>query len=198
MRNIVLASDNPGKIREISQVFNPHDLQVIAQSEFSVPAAIEDAPTFVENALRKARNAAHYSKLPVLADDSGLEVDYLQGAPGVRSARYAGEHAQMTDNITKLLSALQDVPTQQRSANFRCVLVYLRHADDPAPLLCQGVWRGRILTALQGTGGFGYDPIFYVPEHDCSAAELTSTQKNTLSHRGQAMQAMLAQLISHD
>ena len=142
----------------------------------------------------KARNACRYCELPVLADDSGLEVEVLGGAPGVLSARYAGEHGNSVANNQKLLQVLAGKPIEQRTAQFRCVLVYLRHIHDPAPIICQGVWRGRILEAMQGEAGFGYDPVFFVPEKNCSASELTAEEKNKLSHRGQALQLMSQQL----
>lgn len=187
MKRIVIASNNPGKVREINQVLAGTGLEVVPQSEYAVPEVEESGLTFVENALLKARNAARHSGLPAIADDSGLEVDALQGAPGIRSARYAGEGASDAANLHKLLEDLEGVPEERRTARFQCLMVYLRHPEDPTPLIVQGTWEGRILEAPRGEGGFGYDPVFYVPGHCCSAAELTPEQKNAISHRGQAL-----------
>ena len=187
MKRIVLASGNPGKVREINQLLSGSDYEVVPQSAFEVPEAEETGLTFVENALLKARNAARHSGLPAIADDSGIEVDALRGAPGIRSARYAGEGATDEANLQKLLADLEGVPEAERTARFQCVMVYLRRPEDPVPLIVQGTWEGRILTEPRGAGGFGYDPVFYVPEHGCSAAELTPEQKNAISHRGQAL-----------
>jgi XTP/dITP diphosphohydrolase len=192
-RTCVLASNNPGKAREIGQLLAGHEITVRPQSDFGVPEAAETGLTFVENALIKARNAAQHSGLPAIADDSGLEVDALNGAPGIYSARYAGDAGDGANN-EKLLAALQTVPEEERTARFQCVMVYLRHADDPTPLICQGTWEGRILTAPQGENGFGYDPVFFVPAEGCSAAELAADRKNALSHRGQALRQLLAAL----
>lgn len=191
---IVLASSNAGKVREFNQLLGELQLEVVPQSQFNVADADETGLTFVENAILKARNAAQHTGLPALADDSGLEVDALHGAPGIYSARYAGPKASDAENLEKLLAMLKDVPEEKRSARFQCVLVYLRHALDPTPLICQGTWEGRILTALRGTSGFGYDPVFFVPTHACSAAELPAETKNALSHRGQALRQLLAAL----
>ncbi|MDT8407034.1 MAG: RdgB/HAM1 family non-canonical purine NTP pyrophosphatase [Methylococcales bacterium] len=188
----VLASGNRGKIREL-QALLP-DIDIRPQAEFAIPEAVEDAPSFVENALLKARQAARLSGLPALADDSGLVVDALHGAPGVRSARYAGDSADDAANNRQLLAALAEVPWERRSARFVCVLVWLRHADDPCPIIAEGVWEGRILTEPEGGNGFGYDPLFWVPGHDCASAQLSPEQKNHLSHRAQALQALKARL----
>ena len=193
-KTIVLASSNAGKVREFNQLLGDLQLEVVPQSQFNVADADETGLTFVENAILKARNAAQHTGLPALADDSGLEVDALHGAPGIYSARYAGPNASDTENLEKLLGMLKDVPGEKRGARFQCVLVYLRHALDPTPLICQGTWEGRILTAPRGTSGFGYDPVFFVPTHACSAAELPAETKNTLSHRGQALRQLLAAL----
>ena len=187
MKRIVLATGNPGKVREINQLLSGSDYEVVPQSAFEVPEAEETGLTFVENALIKARNAARHSGLPAIADDSGIEVDALRGAPGIYSARYAGEGATDEANLQKLLADLEGVPEAERTARFQCVMVYLRRPEDPVPLIVQGTWEGRILTEPRGAGGFGYDPVFYVPEHGCSAAELTPEQKNAISHRGQAL-----------
>ena len=193
-KTIVLASSNAGKVREFNQLLGGLQLEVVPQSRFNVADAEETGLTFVENAILKARNAAQHAHRPALADDSGLEVDALDGAPGIYSARYAGPGAGDRANLEKLLAMLAGVPEAQRSARFQCVLVYMRHALDPTPLICQGTWEGRILTEARGSGGFGYDPVFFVPSHGCSSAELPAEVKNTLSHRGQALQKLLAAL----
>jgi XTP/dITP diphosphohydrolase len=187
---IVLASNNAGKVREINQLLEGTGIRVVPQGDFGVPEAEETGLTFVENAILKARNAAQISGLAAIADDSGIEVDALHGAPGIHSARYAGPGACDADNVAKLLHALASVPEAQRGARFQCVLVYLSHASDPTPLICQGTWEGRILESPQGENGFGYDPVFYVPPHGCSAAELDPEVKNALSHRGQALRRL--------
>ena len=184
-QQIVLASGNQGKLKEIQAILAPHP--ILAQSNFNVPEAEETASTFVENALIKARNAAQYTRLPALADDSGLVVDALKGAPGIQSARYAGLGSSDSANIKKLLADMQDVPKQQRTARFICVLVLMRSADDPFPVIVQGVWEGAILLEPVGLNGFGYDPVFWLPEQDCAAAELSLQLKNSLSHRAQAL-----------
>ncbi|MFC4260741.1 RdgB/HAM1 family non-canonical purine NTP pyrophosphatase [Marinobacter lacisalsi] len=193
-RKLVLASNNQGKLRELGELLGPLGMQPVSQGELGVGEAEEPAVTFVENALLKARHAARETGLPALADDSGLAVDTLNGQPGVRSARYAGPDASDGDNVQALLKALVDVPEAERSAQFHCVLVYLRHADDPTPVICHGRWPGRILTAAQGDGGFGYDPVFFAPEYGCSAAELTREQKSRVSHRGRALRQLVEQL----
>lgn len=190
MHKIVLASSNPGKIREIQAMLTEHP--IILQSEFNIIDADETGATFVENAILKARHAALHCKLPAIADDSGLVVDALGGAPGVFSARYAGANASDLDNLDKLLQALEGVPDQQRTARFICVLVFMEHAGDPCPVIAQGVWEGRILDRAVGENGFGYDPVFWVPEQQCASAELTPALKNALSHRGQALNALTA------
>jgi XTP/dITP diphosphohydrolase len=193
-QKIVLASSNQGKIREINDILSAQSMIVLPQSDFYPEEPKEDAITFIENAIAKARYASDKTGLPAIADDSGLEVDILQGAPGVYSARYAGENKNHVANIHKLLAALEGIPFQRRRANFRCVMVYLRHAKDPAPLIAEGVWQGFITTNIQGTGGFGYDPIFYVSDYSCTAAELPSHVKNTISHRAKALQHLLSLL----
>ena len=192
MSTIVLASGNAGKVREIRELLAEFDIDVRPQNEFSVPEAAETGLTFVENALIKARNAARCTGLPALADDSGLEVDVLNGAPGIYSSRYAGAGADDRANLEKLLADLEGVPDERRSARFQCLVVYLRHERDPTPLICQGTWDGRILKTARGTGGFGYDPVFFVPTEDRASAELPPDLKNRLSHRGQALRALLA------
>jgi XTP/dITP diphosphohydrolase len=191
---LVLASGNKGKVREIGQLLAGQHIQVLPQSDFGVPEIEETGLSFVENALLKARNAAQHTGLPALADDSGIEVDFLNGAPGIYSARYAGVGASDADNNRKLFDALAEVPEAARGARFQCLLVFLRHAEDPTPLICQGTWEGRILRAEQGANGFGYDPLFWVEDHGCSSAELPPEIKNRLSHRGQALRALVAAL----
>ncbi|MDN6318793.1 MAG: RdgB/HAM1 family non-canonical purine NTP pyrophosphatase [Marinobacter sp.] len=191
---LVIASNNKGKINEFTQLLGPLGLTPVPQGELGVTEAEEPAVTFVENAILKARHAARQTGLPALADDSGLAVDALDGAPGVRSARYAGAHASDLDNLNALLEAMADVPDKQRGAQFHCVLVYLRHADDPTPIICHGRWPGSILRAPQGEGGFGYDPIFLCPEKNCSASELSRDEKNRISHRGRALVLLMDQL----
>ena len=194
MKEIVLASSNPGKVREINQLLADLELHAQPQSEYGVEDVEETGLTFVENAILKARNAAQHTGLPAIADDSGIEVDALNGAPGIYSARFAGAGASDRDNLEKLLADLQGVPETERSARFQCLLVYLRHAADPTPLICQGTWEGRILPEPRGAHGFGYDPVFYVPTHDCSSAELPPEIKNALSHRGQALRQLVSAL----
>ncbi len=191
---IVLASNNPGKVREFGQLLAGLQRTVLPQSALEVPEAEETGLTFVENAILKARNAAQHTGLPAIADDSGLEVDALKGAPGIYSARYAGSGASDAANLQKLLTDIKDVEESARGARFQCVLVYMRHALDPTPMICQGTWEGHLLHAPRGTQGFGYDPIFYVPTHHCTSAELTPEVKNQLSHRGQALRRLLAAL----
>ena len=191
---IVLASNNPGKVREIGALLADSGIEILPQSDFAVSEVEETGPTFVENAILKARHAAEHTGLPAIADDSGLVVDALNGAPGIYSARYAGENASDADNLHKLLEAMADVPEDQRSARFVCLMVFLRHAADPLPLICQGIWEGRITTAPSGAGGFGYDPVFFVPEKGCTSAELPPDEKNRLSHRGQALRCLTAAL----
>ena len=193
-KRIVLASNNPGKVREFNALLSGLDFEVVPQAACGVPEAEETGLTFVENAILKARNAAQHAQLPALADDSGLEVDALNGAPGIYSARYAGPGASDRENLEKLLAMLNGVPETQRSARFQCVLVYMRHALDPTPLICHGTWEGRILLEPRGRGGFGYDPVFFVPTHGCASAELPAEVKNSLSHRGQALKQLLAGL----
>ena len=194
MKEIVLASSNPGKVREINQLLATLDLHVQPQSELGVIDAEETGLTFVENAILKARNAAQHTGLPAIADDSGIEVDALNGAPGIYSARFAGENASDQANLEKLLADLEGIPEAQRSARFQCLMVFIRHAHDPTPLICQGTWEGRILREARGENGFGYDPVFFVPTHDCSSAELPAEIKNNLSHRGQALRKLVTAL----
>ncbi len=189
-QQVVLASGNPGKIREIQAILADHP--IVPQSAFNVADAEETGTTFVENAILKARNAALHCKLPAIADDSGLVVDALNGAPGVISARYAGVGAGDRDNLDKLLRELEGVPDELRTARFICVMVFMEHANDPCPVIAQGVWEGRILDHAVGENGFGYDPVFWVPEQGCASAQLPAALKNALSHRGQALKRLSA------
>jgi XTP/dITP diphosphohydrolase len=188
--SIVLASNNAGKVREFNSLLTGLHFKVLPQSHFQLESVEETGLTFVENAILKARHASQHTGLPALADDSGIEVDALHGAPGVFSARFAGPGANDQANCELLLEKLREVPDGKRSARFRCVLAYLRHAADPMPLICQGTWEGLILHEPRGSNGFGYDPVFYAPPQRCSAAELPPEQKNQLSHRGQALYAL--------
>ncbi|WP_165462065.1 XTP/dITP diphosphatase [Atlantibacter sp.] len=191
MQKVVLATGNAGKVRELASLLQDFGLDIVAQTELGVESAEETGLTFIENAILKARHAAAITGLPAIADDSGLAVDALGGAPGIYSARYAGEDASDRENLEKLLAALKDVPDSKRQAQFHCVLVYLRHAEDPTPLVFHGVWPGVITHAPAGEGGFGYDPIFYVPSEGKTAAELTREEKSAISHRGQALKQLL-------
>jgi len=193
-RTLVLASNNAGKLREINSMLTGLGLHAEPQSTFGVSEAEETGLTFVENAILKARHASQHAKHPAIADDSGIEVDALNGRPGIYSARYAGKGASDTDNLQKLLAELKDVPDEKRNARFQCVMVYMRHTLDPTPIICQGTWEGRITFAPRGDSGFGYDPVFFVPTHHCTAAELAAATKNELSHRGQALRALLTAL----
>ncbi|ERB62589.1 XTP/dITP diphosphatase [Vibrio coralliilyticus OCN008] len=193
-QKIVLATGNQGKVREMAVLLADFGFDVVAQSEFNVSEVAETGTTFIENAIIKARHAAKETGLAAIADDSGLEVDFLKGAPGIYSARYAGEDASDQQNLEKLLDAMQGVPQEQRTARFHCVLVLMRHELDPTPIVCHGKWEGRILTEAQGDNGFGYDPVFFVPEDNCASAELEPTRKKQLSHRGKALKQLFATL----
>lgn len=190
-KTVVLASSNPGKLREVNQILSTLKITVVPQSDFKVPDAAETGSSFVENALLKARNASRHTGLPAIADDSGIEVDHLHGEPGIYSARYAGPNASDEQNLKKLLANLKGVPDSTRTARFQCLMVYLRQESDPKPIICQGTWNGRILFEPRGKNGFGYDPVFFVTTHNCSAAELPPEVKNKLSHRGQALRALV-------
>ena len=193
-KKIVLASGNKGKVKELAGLLSGLGIEVLPQSEFNLKEVAETGTTFVENAIIKARHAAKQTGLPAIADDSGLAVYSLGGEPGVYSARYSGDQATDQSNIIKLLDAMTDVPKDKRQAKFLCVLVYMRHSDDPTPIICQGEWVGEITTEQQGENGFGYDPIFWVKQQKCSSAQLSPEQKNILSHRGKALKLLLAQL----
>lgn len=193
MQKIVLASGNKGKLKELQETLGSADVEFIPQTRLEVSEVLETGLSFVENALIKARHACECTGFPAIADDSGIEVDALGGEPGIYSARYAGADIDEIDqaNNDKLLQELKDVPEPERTARFQCVIVYMRHAKDPMPLICQGTWEGRILFEPSGSNGFGYDPIFYVPTHDCASADLEPEVKNQLSHRGQAIGQLL-------
>lgn len=190
MAKVVLASGNAGKVREFSALLAELGWNVIPQHELGVLEAEETGLSFVENSILKARNAAEQTGLPALADDSGIVVDALNGRPGIYSARFGGAHGDNVANNARLLEALQGVPVAQRTARFRCCIVFVRDALDPVPVIAEASWEGSILEAPSGTQGFGYDPLFYVPTHNCSAAELESAEKNRISHRGQALQVL--------
>lgn len=194
MNKLVLASGNAGKLRELSALLEDFGYQVHAQSEFDVTEPEETGTTFVENAIIKARNAAEHTGLPALADDSGIVVDALQGAPGVYSARFAGKNANDEANNALLIEKLASVPVELRTARYRAVIVFMRHAGDPSPIICEGSWEGLIQLEPQGEGGFGYDPYFYLPTHSCTSAQLSAEDKNRLSHRGQALQQLKTRL----
>jgi len=184
---IILASGNKKKLKEISSILNQFEVDLIPQSEFGVSDAIEDGLTFVENAIKKARHACLATGKPAISDDSGIEVDYLNGAPGIYSARFSGENASDEENLNKLLTDLQEVAPELRTARYQCVIVYMRHANDPTPLICQASWEGVLLTEKIGEGGFGYDPIFYCPQKNQTAAQMASDEKAAISHRGKAL-----------
>jgi XTP/dITP diphosphohydrolase len=191
---VILASGNQGKLQELRRILAPLPMVLKSQAEFAVPAVAETGLSFAENAIIKARSASSHTGLPSIADDSGLEVDYLDGRPGIHSARYSGSGD--AGNNARLLAELGDLGADQRSARFQCVLVYMRHALDPTPIICQASWEGSILFAPRGEGGFGYDPLFFVPEYQCSAAELDPALKNRLSHRARAS-ALLLDALRH-
>jgi XTP/dITP diphosphohydrolase len=196
-RQLVLASHNPGKLREMRTLLGGLPFEIVPQSRFTIPEVAETGLSFIENAILKARHAADYAGLAAIADDSGLEVDALNGAPGIYSARYAGRGASDAENLQKLLTELADIPEEKRGARFRCVIAFMRHGLDPAPVICEGVWEGRILFAPRGKNGFGYDPVFLVPTHHCSSAELEPDIKNAISHRGQALKNLISILNRH-
>ncbi|MFQ3235122.1 MAG: XTP/dITP diphosphohydrolase [Paraglaciecola sp.] len=191
---IVLATGNQGKVAELASMLTSLAIEVVAQSEFKVPEVAETGSTFVENAIIKARHAARVTGLPAIADDSGLAVDALGGDPGVYSARFAGEDATDKDNIHKLLTQMAAIPAHLRQARFICVLVYMRHAEDPTPIICQGQWQGQITDKVIGENGFGYDPVFWLRQQNCTSAQLSPSDKNALSHRGQALRHLLKKL----
>ncbi len=191
MQKVVLATGNPGKVCELADLLSAFGLDIVAQTDLGVEPAEETGMTFIENAILKARHAAQITGLPAIADDSGLAVNALCGAPGIYSARYAGETASDKQNLEKLLQALEQIPDGKRQAQFHCVLVYLCHAEDPTPLMFHGSWAGEITRSATGAGGFGYDPIFYVPALGKTAAEMNKTEKGVVSHRGKALTLLL-------
>lgn len=199
MPTIVLATGNQGKVKELASLLTEHQIEIVPQSNFNVPEVAETGTTFVENAIIKARHAAKITGLPAIADDSGLEVDALNGEPGVYSARYAsdivGDKVTDDDNMHKLLSALKGIPVEQRQARFHCVLVYMQHENDPTPIICHGVWQGSISHDKKGEQGFGYDPIFWQEDLQLSSAQLPRNVKNKLSHRGQALAQLIKKLV---
>lgn len=188
---VVLASNNEGKTREVAAELQGLGIELLPQSHFGVEPADETGLTFVENAILKARQACRHTGLPSIADDSGIEVDALNGAPGIYSARYAGPDADDAANNARLLQALAETSDAERSARYQCVMVYLRHAEDPTPIICQASWEGYVLREPRGSGGFGYDPLFFLPDLGCTAAELDLAAKNRVSHRGQALRKLI-------
>ncbi|MBD3618840.1 MAG: RdgB/HAM1 family non-canonical purine NTP pyrophosphatase [Chromatiales bacterium] len=194
---LVLATGNQGKLAELRQLLEGTGIQVLPQSDFGVPDAEETGLSFIENAILKARHAAAHTGLPAMADDSGIEVDALNGAPGIYSARYAGVHGDDAANNARLLAALEGLPTAERGARFYCAVAFLRHAEDPTPVIAEGIWEGRILESARGEGGFGYDPLFFDPALDRSAAELDPAEKNRVSHRARALRAIAERLRAH-
>jgi len=194
VKRVVLASANAGKLRELNALLDPYGMDVVPQSAFGIPSVEETGESFVENAIIKARHASRLSGLTAIADDSGLMVDALNGAPGILSARYAGVGASDKENLELLLNNMRDIPEARRGARFVCLVVYLDHPEDACPLVCEGIWHGRVSDAPRGDGGFGYDPVFHVEEFSCTSAELAPADKNRISHRARAMQALLARL----
>ncbi len=194
MKKIIIASGNKGKLREFNQILQKFAFEVTPQSQHQVPEVAETGLSFVENALIKARNAVQHTGFPAISDDSGIEIDALDGSPGIYSARFAGENATDDDNNKLLVKKLTNIAEEERTARYHCVIVYMQHANDPMPLICQGSWEGKILLKPRGQNGFGYDPFFYVPTHNCTAAELLPEVKNQLSHRGQALRALQMRL----
>ena len=191
---VVLATSNQGKLREFERLFSNSGLEVQPQSKFNIPDAIEDGLSFVENALIKARHASRLSGLPAIADDSGLEVDHLKGAPGIYSSRFAGDNSTDEENISKLLLALDGIHPSDRSARYQCIIVLIEHANDPTPVIAQGCWEGSVAIQPKGSHGFGYDPIFYLPKFECTSAELEHEVKNKISHRSKAMKELINKL----
>jgi XTP/dITP diphosphohydrolase len=194
MQQIVLATGNKGKVREFKQMLRNQPFEILPQSEFDVSEVEETGLTFVENAIIKARHAAKVTGLPAIADDSGIEVDALNGAPGIYSARYAGQDANDKDNLHKLIQDVKEIDEPLRTARFQCVLVLMRHENDPTPIICQGTWEGSLLKEPAGQNGFGYDPIFWLEANQCTSAELDPDTKDKLSHRGQALRKLVNEL----
>lgn len=196
-KSVVLASNNAGKLREFHTMFANSRINIVSQSEFNVDDAEETGLSFIENAIIKARHACQKTQLPAIADDSGLAIDYLQGAPGIYSARYAGEHGNDKANNQKVIHALAGQEQKNRSAQFICALAFMRHAEDPTPIVCQASWEGFILEEERGENGFGYDPLFWLPDHQCCSAELLPEVKNTISHRAKALTLLFSALKDH-
>ena len=194
MKKLVLASSNPGKLRELSALLDESRYKIIPQADFNVPEVAETGTTFVENAIIKARHAAQYTGLAALADDSGIVIDALNGEPGVHSSRFSGSDASDQSNNILLVEKLRSVPEAQRSARYQAVIVYMRNATDPSPIICEGSWEGTIVLEAKGSGGFGYDPYFYLPDYGCTSAELSADEKNRISHRGQALRLLIGKL----
>ena len=194
MKKLVLASSNPGKLLELSALLDESGYKIIPQADFNVPEVAETGTTFVENAIIKARHAAQYTGLAALADDSGIVIDALNGEPGVLSARFSGSDASNESNNALLVEKLRSVPEAQRGARYQAVIVYMRNAADPSPIICEGSWEGIIVLEAKGSGGFGYDPYFYLPDYGCTSAELSADEKNRISHRGQALRLLLEKL----
>jgi len=194
MKKLVLASSNPGKLRELSALLDESRYKIIPQADFNVPEVAETGTTFIENAIIKARHAAQYTGLGALADDSGIVIDALNGEPGVHSARFSGSDASDESNNILLVERLRSVPEAQRSARYQAVIVYMRNAADPSPIICEGSWEGIMVLEAKGSGGFGYDPYFYLPDYGCTSAELSADEKNRISHRGQALRLLLEKL----
>ena len=194
MKKLVLASSNPGKLRELSALLHETDYQVFPQADFDLPDIPETGTTFVENAIIKARHAAQVTGYAALADDSGIVVDALNGEPGVYSARFSGSNASDDENNALLVEKMRLVPEEQRSARYQAVIIYMRNAADPSPIICEGSWEGVIILDPRGSGGFGCDPYFYLPEHGCTSAELSADEKNRISHRGQALGLLVERL----
>ena len=195
-KEVILASNNPGKAREINALLEDLSINVIPQSRFDVEEAEETGLTFVENALIKARNATAHTNHPAIADDSGIEVPALDGKPGIYSARYAGVGASDEDNLQLLIEAVKQSGLEQPAARYQCVIVFMQHGTDATPMIAHGTWHGYLVTEPRGSNGFGYDPIFFVPTHGCTSAELEPAEKNRISHRGQAMQDLLLKLAA--
>lgn len=196
MKKIVLATGNKGKVREFQQMLQNQALEIVPQSNYDVSEVAETGLTFVENAIIKARHASKITGLPAMADDSGIEVDALQGRPGIYSARYAGEAATDVENLQQLIDDMANVPDAQRSARFQCVLVLMQHFADPTPIICHGTWEGRLLKEPIGNNGFGYDPIFWLDEQQCTSAQLNPDVKDSVSHRGKALRQLVFELNS--
>ncbi|MGI2261720.1 RdgB/HAM1 family non-canonical purine NTP pyrophosphatase [Candidatus Cardinium hertigii] len=194
MKKVVLATANPGKVAELSELLKGFKFDIIAQNDLGISSIEEIGLTFIENAILKARHATKVTGLPAIAEDSGISVHALNGAPGIYSARYSGPYASHQDNMKKLLTEMKNIPDDERQAQFDCLLVYLRHPEDPTPLVCHGIWKGLVRREPKGNNGFGYDPIFYDPQIGLTAAELTKEKKNIVSHRGQALRKLLESL----